>query len=148
MAGQSMDALVHAAFGRIVRSGNLTVVAAGGQTCTYGDGSGTPVRVRFASPGWQTAVVLDPELRLGEAYMDGGLVVEQGSIAEFLAILIQNVSRRRPTPWSNWVRHLRTFLHRVIAPNTIGHARRNAKHHYNINQQLYRLFLDQDMQYS
>jgi cyclopropane-fatty-acyl-phospholipid synthase len=140
--------LVHAVFRRIIHRGNLTVAAAGGQTCTYGDGTGTPVRIRFATSGWQTAVVLDPELRLGEAYMNGGLVVEQGTIAEFLTLVIQNVSRKRPTPWSDWVRHLRTFLHRVIYPNTLSYSQRNAKHHYNINQQLYRLFLDQDMQYS
>src|SRR5829696_6237893 len=139
MADKPMDSLVHAVFRRVIHHGTLTVVAAGGQTCTYGDGTGTPVRVRFASPSWQTAVVLDPELRLGEAYMNGDLVVEQGTIAEFLGIVIQNVSRQLPTPWSNWLRHLRTFLHRLIAPNTLSHARRNAKHHYNINQQLYRL---------
>ena len=44
--------------------------------------------VRFTSAAAQRAVLLDPELKLGEAYMDGTFVVEQGSIADVLALLL------------------------------------------------------------
>ena len=33
-------------------------------------------------------MLLDPELKLGEAYMDGTLVVEQGSIADLLDLVL------------------------------------------------------------
>jgi cyclopropane-fatty-acyl-phospholipid synthase len=56
-----------------------------------------PVAVRFTSYRWQWAVLLDSELRLGEAYMEGGLVIDRGSLAEFLDIVARNFGRREPT---------------------------------------------------
>jgi cyclopropane-fatty-acyl-phospholipid synthase len=59
-----------------VTNGNLEVTTAKGTTFSFGDGTGTPIAVRFVTPAAQRAVVLDPGLKLGEAYMDGTLVVE------------------------------------------------------------------------
>ena len=68
-------------------NGSPDVTTAAGNVYTFGDGSGTPVSVRLTNATAQRAVLLDPELRLGEAYMDGSLVVERGSIADLLEIL-------------------------------------------------------------
>ena len=55
---------------------------------TFGDGTGQPVSVRFASRAAEWGILLDPELKFGEAYMNGTFVVEQGSIADVLAICL------------------------------------------------------------
>jgi cyclopropane-fatty-acyl-phospholipid synthase len=94
-----MDRLLRAILNPLIRAGNLRVTTAHGTTFSFGDGSGKPVAVRFTTNLWQLAVIIDPELRLGEAYMDGGLVVEEGSLADFLDLTVKNVSRAQPSIW-------------------------------------------------
>ena len=73
-----MERLLRAGLRRFIRNGNLRLTTAGGQTLEFGDGSGTPVAVRFASRAAMARMMLHPELRLGEAYMNGDLVLERG----------------------------------------------------------------------
>jgi cyclopropane-fatty-acyl-phospholipid synthase len=143
-----MGRLLRAACQRLFRSGDLRVTTAVGSTFSCGDGAGTPVAIRFASRAAEWLVLFDPELRLGEAYMDGGLVVEQGSIAEFLDLAVRNLSRASPTPLTRPLRTLRALARRLLDYNTLGRSRRNAMHHYNIDYRIYRMFLDADLQYS
>jgi cyclopropane-fatty-acyl-phospholipid synthase len=143
-----MDRLLDIVFARTVRRGALTVINASGEARRYGDSSGPPVTVRFTSPAWQRRVIFDPELRLGEAYMDGGVVVETGSIADFLDILAGNIGVGPPAFRVAWLRSARTVFRRLFRANTLINASRNAQHHYNINFDIYRMFLDEDMQYS
>jgi cyclopropane-fatty-acyl-phospholipid synthase len=143
-----MDRLLRVICRRLICTGNFRVTTAAGSIFSCGDGSGAPVAIRFASRAAEWRVLLDPELRLGEAYMDGGLVVEEGSIAEFLDLVVRNLSRTTATPLTRPLRTLRALVRRLFGYNTLGKARRNAIHHYNIDYRLYRLFLDPDLQYS
>jgi cyclopropane-fatty-acyl-phospholipid synthase len=143
-----VDRLLRAAFGKLVRAGNLRVSTARGKTFTCGDGTGTPVAIRFATRAAEWRVLIDPELRFGEAYMDGEVVVEQGSIADFLDIAVKNLSRTRLGAWAAFLTRLRSLGRRIFQYNTLWRARRNATHHYNIDYRIYRLFLDSDLQYS
>ena len=143
-----MDRLLRAAFERVFRAGNLRVSTARGTVFTVGDGTGTPVAIRFTTRAAEWWVLIDPELRFGEAYMDGDIVVEQGSISDFLDIAIKNLSRNRLSAWGSLLNKLRSFARHVLEHNTLVRARRNAAHHYNIDYRIYRLFLDADLQYS
>src|SRR5262249_14846357 len=89
-----VDRLLDRLFRLAVVSGNLRVITARGATSSYGDGEGQAVAIKFTSLRWEWAVILDPELRVGEAYMYGGLVVEQGSIAAFLDLMTRNMSSK------------------------------------------------------
>src|SRR6266478_5721026 len=64
-----------------VTCGNLQVTTARGATYSFGDGTGPPIAVRFVSVRAQRSVLLDPDLELGEAYMDGTFVVDRGPVA-------------------------------------------------------------------
>jgi cyclopropane-fatty-acyl-phospholipid synthase len=143
----NLDWLLSMFLGRFIRHGSFMVTTAAGKTYTFGDGSGLPVAVRFTSTRAQRAVLLNPELRMGEAYMDGTFVVERGSIADVLAILLQQEHLAAPTwavPW-RLVRHL---FRRLQQFNPRSRARRNVAHHYDLDARLYALFLDADQQYS
>jgi cyclopropane-fatty-acyl-phospholipid synthase len=113
-----------------------------------GDGAGPPVAIRFATQAAERAVLIDPELRFGELYVDGDIVIEQGSIADFLDLAIKNLSRAQTSVWSNSLRALRSLTRAIFQHNNLWRARRNAVHHYNIDYRIYRLFLDSDLQYS
>ncbi|TMJ36393.1 MAG: class I SAM-dependent methyltransferase, partial [Alphaproteobacteria bacterium] len=142
-----MDRVLRLIFARLIGAGNLRVTTAGGSTFIFGDGTGTPAAIRFTTRAAQRRVLLDPALKFGEAYMDGGVVVEADSIADVLAILL---SQRCESP-ARWTRlcWLMRYLHRRIEQfNPRGRARRNAAHHYDLDDRLYALFLDADRQYS
>ena len=141
-----MDRLLRAAFGKLIRIGNLRVTTARGSSFILGDGTGSPAAIRFTTPAAERAVLVDPELRFGEAYMDGGILVEQGSIADVLAIVL---GQRRDLPAWARLRWLVRYLHRRFKQfNPRPRARRNVAHHYDLDGQLYTLFLDADRQYS
>src|SRR5438132_690050 len=143
-----MDGLLRLILRRLIREGNVRVTTANSTKFTLGDGTGTPVAVRFASRDWQVAVALDPKFRVGEAYMSGGLLVEAGSIADLLDIAVKNINRLRSNPLSTPVKLLRSLTHRLFSDNTLRRSRCNAAYHYDIDYRIYRLFLDSDMQYS
>ena len=142
----AVDRLLFIFLRRFVRRGSLTVTTARGRIGTFGDRTGHPVAVRFNNASAQRAVLFDPELKLGEAYMDGTLIVERGSIADVLALLL---SQERLGP-RNWAvpRVLRYLFRRLQQFNLRSRSRINVAHHYDLDGRLYSLFLDGDQQYS
>ena len=139
-----MDWLLRFALAHVAR-GNLQVTTARGATFSFGDGTGPPIAVRFVSVSAQLAVLLNPDLKLGEAYMDGTFVVERGSIAEFVDLVAEKSAWPR---WSAPIAILRIVWRRIRQPNLRSRARRNVAHHYDLDGRLYSLFLDSDRQYS
>jgi cyclopropane-fatty-acyl-phospholipid synthase len=142
-----VDRLLPMFLRRLVRRGSFTVTTAAGQTYTFGDGRGPPVAVRFTSAKAQRSVLLDPELKLGEAYMDGTFVVERGTIADALAVLFGQERYVSPI-WALLPRLMRYLFRRLQHFNPRSRALHNVAHHYDLDGRLYRLFLDGDEQYS
>ena len=83
-----MSFLLKSVLRRFFRYGSITFITADGQSFTCGDGTGTPVTVRFTTHSAQRRLLLDPEMAFGEIYMDGELVIEQGSITDVLAVVL------------------------------------------------------------
>jgi cyclopropane-fatty-acyl-phospholipid synthase len=143
-----MDWLLQILLSQFVRHGNFQLTTARGSVLTFGDGTGEPVAVRFTSAAAEIAILLDPELKLGECYMDGTFVIEQGTITDVLALLLHQTPDGMPPQWARpqWI--LR-YLHRRLQQfNWRKRARRNVAHHYDLDGRLYSLFLDADQQYS
>ena len=142
-----MDKLLSIFLRRFIRRGSLTVTTAGGSQYTFGDGTGPAVAVRFATRSAQRAVLFNPELRVGEAYMDGTFVVDQGSIADVMALLLRQ-EHIAPPRWALTLRAARYLFRRLQQFNLRSRSRRNVAHHYDLDGRLYQLFLDSDQQYS
>ena len=141
-----MDHLLRLFLGRFIHSGSITFTTAAGSKFTCGDGTGTHVAARFLTRQAESRILLNPELALGEAYMDGSFIVEQGSIADVLAVLLGQPEVlpgwAKPQWWTRYLmRHVREF-------NSRRKSRRNVAHHYDLDGRLYSLFLDSDRQYS
>ena len=140
-----MDRLLWAALGHI-RRGNLQMTSARGSVFSFGDGSGPAIAARFTSAAAQYAALLDPELRLGEAYMNGTFVIEKGSIADFIDLVTRE--HADAPPWTAPLAAMRNGWRRLNQLNWRGLARANVAHHYDLDGRLYSLFLDSDRQYS
>ncbi|MEO6340706.1 MAG: cyclopropane-fatty-acyl-phospholipid synthase family protein [Caulobacteraceae bacterium] len=131
---------------RFIKVGRLRVVVGNGRARAYGDGSGPELAVRMTVAA-AVKIALKPDLNLGECYMDGGIVLEIGDVYDLLDLLGRNVALTGPnrSPLrAAWF----ALLRRVQSMNSRRRARGNVAHHYDLSYDLYRRFLDADMQYS
>ena len=143
-----MNLALHSLLNRCVRRGTLTFELPGGERVLAGDGSGKPLAVRLTDNHAARELLFNPELALGELYMDGRLVVTGGSIYDLLELLGRNLPNLS-VPQIGALRHsLRAAFDRWRPHNSERLARRNVHHHYDIDDRIYSLFLDSDRQYS
>jgi cyclopropane-fatty-acyl-phospholipid synthase len=143
-----MDRVLEVALKSFICSGTLRLTTASDKVLHFGDGTGEPVAVRFTSRAAQWGMLLDPELKVGEAYTEGTLLMERGSIADFLHLAMSQDKSGKPPHWAR-LQWLARYLWRRLAQfNPRNRSRRNVSHHYDLDKQLYALFLDADRQYS
>ncbi len=143
-----MERLLELLLKRFVRRGTLRITTASGFVLRAGDGTGAAVAVRFTTRATELAILLDPEVKVGECYMDGTLVLEEGTIADLLAIVLGQNIDGMPADWARPQWMLRYIKRRLAQFNPPSRARQNVAHHYDLDDRLYSLFLDADKQYS
>ena len=138
---------------RVVRQGRLTIIAPDGAEEHFGTPApGFPeLTLRFATRAGMRRIILDPRLGAAESFMDGDMRIEGGDIMDLIGLIRMN------TPWDRgatlkdktWLgRRAEWVKTRIGSINRQRQSRANVKHHYDIGNDLYRLFLDDDMQYS
>ena len=132
---------------RIVRQGTLTLIDGKGRNRRLGGGGKPSCTLRLAPDLREIGLMVNPPLSMAEAYMDGKITVEDGSIGDLLEITLRNYRHLEQHPMVRAAR----VLGRHGRPqhyNPIGRARQNVTHHYDLSGELYDLFLDSDRQYS
>ncbi len=132
----------------IIKVGTLEIEDATGGLHVHA-GSPTPfVRVKLHDPALYKMLYLKPEMAAGEAYIDGTLTIEKGTLRDFIEIFGLN----QGTPLSPSTGLIISFLANKVKSklqeNTLLLSRENVQHHYDISNELYRLFLDRDLNYS
>jgi cyclopropane-fatty-acyl-phospholipid synthase len=129
-----------------IQKGSLDIVWPNGRHAHYGeDGLGSQVAVRLIGRLTPLKLALHPDLFLGQAYVDNSLRLERGTLWDLLELLGRNL----PTALDGRLSRIwRPTLNRLMQRNSRVLSRRNAAHHYDLSHELYRLFLDRDLQYS
>ncbi|MBV9993080.1 MAG: class I SAM-dependent methyltransferase [Alphaproteobacteria bacterium] len=133
---------------KIVRKGHLILIDRKGRSHSIGEAERPPVTIRLRDARTERALLLNPQLALGEAYMNGTLTVEGGDIAQVLDLLTGNLGMGFGGGHWHWINKARLLIRRLMQRNTQKRARRNVAHHYDLEGGLYDLFLDSDKQYS
>jgi cyclopropane-fatty-acyl-phospholipid synthase len=133
---------------RIVRRGRLQVTWSDGGVSVYGDGQGHAAHMVFRDPAAEWALLRNPSLTLGEAYMDGKVVFPEDTLLDLLMLLNENWPEVEKLPGYKVSSRLRFATRALAQNNSLLKARRNIQHHYDLDGRVYRLFLDSDMQYS
>jgi cyclopropane-fatty-acyl-phospholipid synthase len=128
--------------------GRLVVVDADGCAHVFAGSEGPSITVRLHDKALHWRLFWQPELGAGEAYMDGTLTIDDGTVYDFLDLIGRNIEAignprlNAPTNLIDWMfRRLHQF-------NPAKRARKNIAHHYDLSGALYDLFLDADRQYS
>lgn len=136
-----------------IHHGSLTIYDAKGGLRRFGISTvGWPdVTLRLHNPNAERRIVLNPRLGLGEAYMDGSVSVDNDDIMGLVELV------RRNNPWEKGGEIGNpTFFKRLFGKisrplrqmNNLARSKANVAHHYDLSNDFYRLWLDEDMQYS
>jgi len=134
---------------KLLTKGSITLKLPGKKPEACGPGGGKHLTVRFTDRKVAFDLLKNPRLGFGESYMDGRLIIEDGTILDLMRLIVG------ANPWERGGEDRRTFgkgkirkLVRSLKSNNLKRARKNVAHHYDLNDELYELFLDQDKQYS
>ena len=107
-----------------------------------------PITIKLLDKSLNYKLLFHPDLYFGEAYTDGSLVIENGTIAEFLDIALKNIGRGDINVYGKILNRLKGTYSYLTSFNKIVKSRKNVSHHYDISEKLYDLFLDTNRQYS
>ena len=133
---------------QVFQIGDLTVTWPDGRVCRYGGAPGPSAAVEVTDPGLPKRLLMNPELALGEGYMEGGLTVSQGDLMGFLSLAARNSHAHGRGRWSAAASGANKGLRWLAQHNPLHVARQNVAHHYDLSTRLYELFLCDDLQYT
>ena len=133
-----------------IQVGTLELIDANGGNHTFGGRQAGPiVTVRLHDARLHTKLALNPELYAAEAYMDGTLTFEAGSVVHDLLLLFSvNRNSLGAVPSQQLLRRFWRTTRRLRQANSPVSAARNARSHYDVPVEVYRLFLDEGLNYS
>jgi cyclopropane-fatty-acyl-phospholipid synthase len=144
-----MNILLQRIIDKTIRSGNLTVTGPNGATRTYGDGTGDKVHMVIHTKRAERAIALHPSLAIPEAFMEQELDFVEGDVLSFLHLIYLNLGISwTDSSWGRLLNSARLAFRPLQQFNTTRRSKKNVEHHYDLSGALYKLFLDDDMQYS
>lgn len=137
----------------IIQVGELTIRCGGrifGVFGVYDPGDPSPkVTIHLDHQRALWKLVLNPSYQIGELYMLGLLRIEKGTLQTFLDLCGRNQAAFERSYGNKGLRRFVRFWFALVQrPNSKRRSRRNVAHHYDLSNVLYRLFLDEDLQYS
>ena len=113
-----------------------------------GNPGNNPIRLKILKKNLHYKLLLHPDLYFGEAYTNGEIIVENGTLSEFLDLALMNIGREEFNFFSFLINRLRGSYRYLTNFNFIKKSKMNVSHHYDISDDLYDLFLDPKRQYS
>ena len=141
--------LIGTLVGKILKKGRINLLRPDGSREAVGPGGGREFTVRFTDSRVAFDIARNPRLRFGEAYMDGRVVIEDGTILDLLEMITgsnrwEDGGAKRGAISKNRWEDVKALFRR----NLPDQSRRNVAHHYDLDDRLYDLFLDPWRQYS
>ena len=141
-------ALIGRLIDKLLKQGSITLVTPDGKRETYGPGGGQSLTIRLADSKVGFDILRNPRLGVGEAYMDGRLTIEDGTILDLLELVTGSVRWEEGGKGKVIRKGRLAALKALFRRNDARSAKRNVAHHYDLSDELYDTFLDPDRQYS
>tara|TARA_B100000427_G_C15486172_1_gene585418 strand:+ start:344 stop:1531 length:1188 start_codon:yes stop_codon:yes gene_type:complete len=107
-----------------------------------------PIEVKLLDKSLNYKLLLYPDLYFGEAYTDGSLIIQNGSLTDFLDLSFKNIGRSDINIYNKTLKKIKGTYRYLTNFNKILKSKKNVRHHYDISEKLYDLFLDENRQYS
>ncbi len=134
--------------GAVIDQGEFTLIDSRGRAYNFGDGAAPRVAIRLHDKATERRLLLNPRLAAGEAYMEGKLTIEEGTLYDLIDLIGRNIEAFEHHWFSDFSANLSQVFRRIQQYNPVGKAQKNVAHHYDLSDDLYDLFLDSDRQYS
>jgi cyclopropane-fatty-acyl-phospholipid synthase len=131
-----------------VQTGTLNVFDVDGKHHVFSGRQGPEVTFRLHDKALYTKLFFNPEMGAGEGYMNGTLTFEDCSLEDFLGFFSINRLALGSYPLQAFLRKISRNFRSLQQYNPVGKAQENVAHHYDLSNDFYKLFLDEDMQYS
>ena len=107
-----------------------------------------PITLKILDKSLHTKLLFLPDLYFGEAYTNGSIVIQNGTLTEFLDLALKNIGRAETNSYNAVINKLRGTYRFFTNFNLKKKSKSNVAHHYDISEKLYDLFLDANRQYS
>ncbi len=107
-----------------------------------------PITLKILDKNLHSKLLLLPDLYFGEAYTNGSVIIENGTLTEFLDLALKNIGRGETNKYNLVINKLRGTYRFLTNFNVKKKSKSNVAHHYDISEKLYDLFLDKKRQYS
>ncbi len=107
-----------------------------------------PIVIKLLDKNLNHKLFLYPDLYFGEAYTNGSLKIENGTLTEFLEITLRNIGLNDINVYGKIFNKLKGTYRYLTNFNKGIKSKKNVSHHYDISEKLYDLFLDSNRQYS
>lgn len=133
---------------KAIQVGRLDLIGPDGRRQRFSGAGGPRVAVRLHDPSLPRRIYFNPDLAIGEAYMEGTLTIEEGTLSDLLELMAANMGSARRDPLYALRDRLARLTRRWQQFYPVRLSRRNVAHHYDLPDKLYDLFLDADRQYS
>lgn len=135
---------------KLLKRGELTIIGPNGKTYRYGspDPELKPVTVRLTDRKAALEIARDPALGTVETWMDDRLQLVEGEIIDLCLIIRRNRRWEELDKSAGFLKKTSRLRHLLNTYNRKVNSRKNVAHHYDVGNDLYRQFLDPDMQYS
>lgn len=141
-------------FNKILKSGGIIFIDHTGQKFICGSpDKNSPITVKIKKKNLNWKLIVNPDLAFPEAYMNGDIVIENGSLSDFLNLFFKNIGRNEVTAPAYIVKHILHFWRYISNYNLPVKSKKDVQHHYDIGgekgESLFDIFLDKDhRQYS
>lgn len=133
---------------RFVSIGTIKVNLPNGNSFTVGNQDQPDITITIHNQKALRRICLNPNLAVGESYMDGDLTIEGDDLKGFLRYAVKNLNHYQNHIVSGLQRRLLGLFRLIFQFNSLVQSRKNVQHHYDLTDDLYAAFLDEDRQYS
>ena len=133
----------------LFKKGGFVLVDANSKKYIIGNPDNTkPLTLKLLDKNLNLKLLINPDLYFGEAYTDGSLVIENGTITDFLELAFKNIGRNEINLSGYFLKKIKGTIRYLTKFNSANRSKKNVAHHYDISDDLYNLFLDPKRQYS
>ncbi len=133
---------------KVFKKGGFILTDADSKDYIIGQPTDDPIKLKILNKKLHYKLLFHPDLYFGEAYTNGDIVIENGSLTDFLDLALMNIGRNELNIFSYLLNKLRGSYRYLTNFNFIKKSKMNVSHHYDIKDDLYDLFLDPKRQYS
>ncbi len=141
--------LVARLFSKIFKDGGIILIDYSGQKFICGNPDlHKPLTLKIMKKNLNWKLLINPDLSFPEAYMNGDIKIENGTLLDFLNLAFKNLGRREINTSSYFIKKILHVWRFFTNYNLPIKSKKNVEHHYDLGEELYDLFLDKSRQYS